>query len=661
MKGRFNVCLLTSVLIVDQVLWANSFVAGVGSLPIKQSANSFTKKTTALSLSANKDVGGGDNGSGGIGVGIDLGTTNSAIAYLDPIHNTPKIVEIPKNGRTMKSVVGPVFVDDDEPMTVVGNDAIEWEYDNHISAYRHFKRVMGTGSTFLSSEVVDVVPHVVRNKLLDVGVGSNKKNKKGQKNKKKNKKNKPPSLIRLMEDAKTNPVELEGLIEKTKIVSPEQISSQILQKLIRECEESTQQTITRAVIGVPAYFNDAQRDATVKAANLAGIEKVKLLREPEAAALAYGNLDGKNIKESPDDYDLEEEEEFVLVFDLGGGTYDVSILLIEKGLTEIVCTAGDAKLGGSNFDYKIAKHLSTITKGCGRRNEQCFDKMVRTAELIRIFLSNNRVAQLVLPTRDDDWIAMDDPSSVLLPHSKDMSDELELGTNYKETHLHYEFTRMEMEKVCINELTQLLRPLREVAVLSGALLPGDASPTIVESAIEMETVYAGEEFYAEDDIDSNPSEEKEIAKDFKQAKKMQQKGRKKARQTAKKERKYRDESRKASESPQSMASEGTKVRGEGIAGRPISRVVLVGGATRMPAIGRIIAALTGVVPQKTVDPDEAVALGCAVHVGVLDGKEEMGTVLSPMQAALLRAVVEKQKRDGMLDDMMYEDDDDDFY
>jgi molecular chaperone DnaK (HSP70) len=80
----------------------------------------------------------------------------------------------------------------------------------------------------------------------------------------------------------------------------------------------------------------------------------------------------------------------------------------------------------------------------------------------------------------------------------------------------------------------------------------------------------------------------------------------------------------------------------------------------MPTIGKIISSLTGVVPQRTVDPDEAVALGCAVHVGVLDGKDEMGVVLSPMQAALLRAVVEKERREGQLDDFFIDDDEEDF-
>ena len=100
----------------------------------------------------------------------------------------------------------------------------------------------------------------------------------------------------------------------------------------------------------------------------------------------------------------------------------------------------------------------------------------------------------------------------------------------------------------------------------------------------------------------------------------------------------------------------TKIR-SGISGRPISRIILVGGATRMPTIGRIISSLTGVEPQKTVDPDEAVALGCAVHVGVLDGDEDMGVVLNPMKAALLRAMIDKERREGGSSDILDEGED----
>ena len=158
---------------------------------------------------------------------------------------------------------------------------------------------------------------------------------------------------------------------------------------------------------------------------------------------------------------------------------------------------------------------------------------------------------------------------------------------------------------------------------------------------------------------------------LRQVKKAQQKGRKRARNIAKRERKFRQEKQKVAEaaamrpaftgggssSGGANLDRNIKIR-DGISGRPIDRVVLVGGATRMPAIGRLLAALTGQVPLRTVNPDEAVALGCAVHVGVLDrgslidaaeSDEAPGmTVLNPMQAAILRAVVKQRQEQGEL-------------
>jgi hypothetical protein len=236
-----------------------------------------------------------------------------------------------------------------------------------------------------------------------------------------------------------------------------------------------------------------------------------------------------------------------------------------------------------------------------------------------------------------------------------------------------------MESLCRDQLHALLRPLREVAIMSGALLPGDARPNAVEAAIEMEeeleramkalpgSSLAFEEFYSDaEGIElaaaanvAAPKDVQDVGQDIllqlqeldlKERKKAQQKGRRKARDVAKREKRFREEKRKVDNSVSDV-----KVR-DGISGRPISQVVLIGGATRMPAIGRLVAALTGVVPRRTVNPDEAVALGCAVHVGVLDGDESLRgmTVLNPMQAAIMRAVAEQQ---GLLTDDF---DDDDF-
>jgi molecular chaperone DnaK (HSP70) len=589
----------------------------------------------------------GDNNDS-IGVGIDLGTTNSAIAYLDD-NDEPCIIEIPNNGRTIKSVVVTEGNSDDDNVdfskALVGNDAIEWERQHkETTAYRHVKRVIGTCATYLSGDTKQVVPHLVPSADDDGGDDeeydyNNKNKSKRRKGRSKRKKNKPPTLEKLIQAAKDDPTMLYPLTKEkslSNLISPETVSSCILHNLLNVAAKHTGKTISRAVIGVPAYFNDAQRDATMRAANACGIEQVKLLREPEAAALAYGV-----------DKDSTEEEELVLVFDLGGGTYDVSILLVEKGLTEIVCTAGDSQLGGTNFDAKIAKHLSQVVNGCCK-SEEANDMLLRSAESIRIYLSNNRAAELALPETEAGWLGLQNPSHVILPKDYGTVD-FEDGRNG--THIFYELSRKDMERLCVEEFQKLLRPIREVAVMAGALLPGDASPTMVESAIEMGSAFTdAENFYNDDDGQSTIA----ALEDLKSAKKMQQKGRKKAREVAKQEKKYRAESRKVQETQPDA-----KVRTGGISGRPISRVVLVGGATRMPTIGRIISSLTGIVPQRTVDPDEAVALGCAVHVGILDGKEEAGVVLTPMQAALLRAVVEKQRQEGQLDEIFFDEDDDD--
>lgn len=617
---------------------------------------------------------GGSNGRGrdnpiilqadsGIGVGIDLGTTNSAIAYLDDDTNKPRIIAIPHNGHTLPSIVA--YGDDDAILlstndyeaffskAIVGKEALEWEQQqqqrlqHQTSAYRHVKRILGASAPFLSKETKEVVPHLVIPK--DNGDDSSNRGKY-----KKKKKAKLPTLERLIQAARDDPAMLYPLWGSTAttpsqqtLVSPETISSCILHKLLIAAREHTGRPISRAVIGVPAYFNDAQREATIRAANACGIDKIKLLREPEAAALAYG------IQK-----DTDEQEELVLVFDLGGGTYDVSVLLVAKGLTEIVCTAGNAQLGGTNFDAKIAKYLQQQS-GLGKTiSVEAADMILRSAERVRIYLSNNKIAQLALPSTEEGWLRLSDPATVIL--TKDAAvPELE------SSHVELQLSRREMEKLCAFEFQELLRPIREVAIMAGALLPGDARPGASDVAMEMEAAFIdAENFYAEEEEDGEDISDDlqdvlqaaEATLDLQLAKKAQQKGRKKAREVAKQERKYRAESRKVQETAQAV--ENIKVRTDGISGRPLSRIVLVGGATRMPAIGRLLASLTGVVPQRTVDPDEAVALGCAVHVGVLDGKEELGVVLSPMQAALLRAAVEKERRDGGLGLDNFDDEDD---
>lgn len=541
---------------------------------------------------------------------------------------------------------------------VVGEEAIANEVKNPLGSYRNVKRIIGTGGEIARANA-DVVPNVV----LDGTAASTEM--RANKRKRWNKKKDEPSLSKQIKDAEENPALLylppkrDGASRET--ISPEVISAQVLKTLFETAETHTGQRVTRAVVGVPAYFNDAQRQATTRACKLAGISQVKLLREPEAAALAYGI--GK------EQIGAGEEDELVLVFDLGGGTYDVSMLVVGGGLTEVICTSGNVSLGGSDFDARIAEHLAKLLTRHGvprnllSQGGEAADAMIRSAEAVRIYLSNNRKVTLALPMEAGAWSSLPRASDIIMSASE--TELTEEGVS-NSTHVLCNLTRKTMEGLCRKEFEALLRPLREVAIMSGVMLPGDARPSVVEAAFEMEeemeksmreaqagAPMAFQDFYNNDEgkelaaiatvaspanvADVNPDVLLQLHElDMKGRKRDQQKGRKKARNVAKKERRFREEKRKVN------TSVDVRVQ-DGISGRPISQVVLVGGATRMPAVGRLLAALTGVVPRRTVNPDEAVATGCAVHVGVLDGDEDLGglTVLTPMQAAIMRAVAEK--------------------
>jgi molecular chaperone DnaK (HSP70) len=621
------------------------------ALPLSHSflPSSARRRPTFVSRRASAD----DNNDG-IGVGVDLGTTYSAVAIL--VDGIPTIVPVPNNGRTVPSVVS--F--DEDGNFVVGKEAIEMEVHNPLGSYRNVKRILGTGGR-IASENAEVVPNVVIERWSGDD-GSKKK-----KMKKRKKRPKTDSLAKQLQQAQENPALLylppKDNETTRETIAPEVISAQVLQTLFQAVQQQTQQPVTRAVVGVPAYFNDAQREATIRACHLAGVEKVKLLREPEAAALAYGI--GKEQIGAGD------EDELVLVFDLGGGTYDVSMLVVGGGLTEVVCTSGNVKLGGSDFDARIAEYFAKLlvnhgaTRNYVSEGGEAADAMIRAAEAVRIYLSNNRKVSLALPLEKEAWSSMPHAGDVITPFSD--AGELTADGTSNSTHVLCELSRKTMEGLCRKEFEALVRPLREVAIMSGAMLPGDARPSVVEAAFEMEeeleralreakdgSPIVFEDFYNDEEgkelaasaTVASPSEVADVDPDMllelqeldmKERKRAQQKGRKKARNVAKRERKFREEKRKVDTSVDDKVL-------DGISGRPISQVVLVGGATRMPAIGRLLAALTGVVPQRTVNPDEAVATGCAVQVGVLDGSEELGglTVLTPMQAAIMRAVAEKE-------------------
>ena len=674
----------------------------------------LSHQETPLGGHGNNDVSlmsSADDNSAGIGIGIDLGTTFSAVAVLSAQDGIPHIIPIPGNGRTMPSVVSleenletkndnnnPTTAQSNQVRVHVGKDAC----DRQVvlgGAYRNVKRVLGTGGK-IPRDVASVVPFVL----------PNPKGKTYQKD----------SLSNQLYDAQHFPTLLRSMLPAVgpypATILPETISSYVLQTLVAAAEQHTSQRVTRAVIGVPAYFHDAQRNATVQAAQQAGLQKVKLLREPEAAALAYG-IGKEQLRSREKDManDGDDDDELVLVFDLGGGTYDVSMLVVGGGVTEIISTSGDVKLGGSDFDRRVAEHLTKLLndhvetspedKNNNNNNDSiknwsddAKNSLLRASEDIRIYLSNNRFVNLVLPLSENDWLTLTDSASLMVPDQGSSQTDAwsEKGVS-NATHVLYRLSRRNMERHFRNELQALLRPLREVAIMAGALLPGDTSPLLVAAAMEdeddddadNEKNLLFDDFYQNEEqasTDAPESSQKAVSQeefdrslllevvqdlDMRQAKKAQQRGRKRARDVAKQERKYRQEKRKLQEQATMMAARKAASQGDaldtssvkvrdGISGRPISRIVLVGGATRMPAIGRLLTALTGVVPQRTVNPDEAVALGCAVHVGVLDGVRGMGvtTVLNPMQAAILRAVAEQQQR-GVMSRSDFEDDADD--
>ena len=569
-----------------------------------------------------------------IGIGIDLGTTFSAVAYLKD-GKFPTIIPVPENGRTMPSLVSI----NEQGVATVGKEAEAAQCPN-MKPYRNVKRVLGTGGK-LPKRTTKVIPFLRPSTAGKTFVKD--------------------SLANQIADAQANPVMLVSQFNSSELIRPEIISSHVLQSLKHVAEVHTGCKVTRAVIGVPAYFHDEQREATKRSAQMAGIEKVKLLREPEAAALAYGigkdQVTNYHKEKAGDDID----DELVLVFDLGGGTFDVSMLLVGGGLTEIICTSGNAQLGGSDFDARIADHFRRLLVSHGistdKWSEEGSSAIIQAAERVRIHLSNNKRVSLALPFEERGWSQMESLDDIISSSTPEHPhiDESTRSRNNNSNHLLCVLTRREVEVLCAEELQALLRPVREVAIMAGALLPGDTSPNLVEAAFEMgeaentpQLVF--EDFYL---ADSDKEWEADVVNsdelllriqesDMKATKKAQQRGRKKARDVAKQERKYRQEKRKIGVlDSRRVSGDGVKVR-DGIAGRPISRVVLVGGATRMPAVGRLVAALTGTTPQKTINPDEAVALGCAVHVGTLDGAEAMGTVLNPMQAAILKAMALRQ-------------------
>src|SRR5437764_3391361 len=236
-------------------------------------------------------------------IGIDLGTTNSCVAVLEG--GEPAVIPNAEGGRTTPSVVA--FTKDGQRL--VGAPARRQQVTNPTNTIFSIKRFMGRKFDEVTEEMTIVPYEVVKGPNSDVRVKA------------------------------------EG-----KEYAPPEISAMILQKLKQDAESYLGETVTDAVITVPAYFNNAQREATKDAGKIAGLNVLRIINEPTAAALAYG-------------LDKEGADQTILVFDLGGGTFDVSILEIGEGVFEVKATSGDTHLGGDDWDDKVRDWLVAAING----------------------------------------------------------------------------------------------------------------------------------------------------------------------------------------------------------------------------------------------------------------------------------------------------------
>ena len=274
-------------------------------------------------------------------IGIDLGTTNSCVAVMEG--NDPVVIANSEGRRTTPSIVA--FVDGGERK--VGDPAKRQAITNPTRTIFSIKRFMGENYDQVQNEIARVPYKVVRS------------------------------------DNNMPRIDIDG-----RLYSPQEISAMILQKMKKTAEDYLGQEVTEAVITVPAYFNDSQRQATKEAGEIAGLNVRRIINEPTAAALAYG-LDKAN------------KDMKIAVFDLGGGTFDISILELGDGVFEVKSTNGDTHLGGDDFDHVIIDWLADEFKAEEgvdlRQDPMALQRLKEAAEKAKIELSSTTTAEINLP------------------------------------------------------------------------------------------------------------------------------------------------------------------------------------------------------------------------------------------------------------------------
>ncbi len=381
-------------------------------------------------------------------VGIDLGTTNSVVAVMEG--SEPVVIPQSDGSRLLPSVVA--FT---EKGRLVGNLAKRQAVTNPQNTIFSIKRFMGRRHSEVATEE-KMVPYKI--------VGGSE--------------------------------ELVKVEVTRKYFTPPEVSAMILQSLKESAENYLGHKVEKAVITVPAYFNDGQRQATKDAGTIAGLEVVRIINEPTASALAYG------LKRK-------ESDKKIAVFDLGGGTFDISILKVDEGLFEVLSTNGDTHLGGDNFDQILIDYIAEqFKKENGidlRKDQMALQRLKEAAEKAKCELSTKTATEINLP-----FITADQSGP---------------------KHLQMEISRSKFEQLIELEVDRCRRPC-EMALKDAKLAPAE-----------------------------------------------------------------------------------------------IHEVILVGGSTRMPCVQQLVKDLFSREPNRSVNPDEAVALGAAIQAGILQGNESLTEVL----------------------------------